>query len=471
MNTNSLDLHGRILIIMSNLGFGQKKAKLASKKHPHTKVHRRVNRLKFKKKEKVLGRKISRNVCFIGLLTVAVLAGTLIPVGSTPWVTNVKAASVTVDSALSKFKDVKGHWAQETIAKALKKNLISGYQDGTFRPNGKITRGEYAAILARATGLEKAQGQAQNVFSDLTGHWSESAVHQLVAQGFIDVNDYVNGFKPNTELTRYEMMKWIASGLVKSESSFGDAFNDTKNTLLPTPEVNRGTIRPEQIPYLALVRGTGVVGGFEDGTLKPADPTTRAEVAAILLRYMEVEGTDASKYSDLNELREVGTTGTNLTTISNYFYTKNSVKVSDISDEDIYLSNNSGVLNLHRFIVVKVQGGKPEGVYNKLFVEPNVPLGNYYLTFADMSFTSKTDKTDLITYSGGLDSGLLKFRRLELEFSKKNGFTTIPDNPKDLITKGKKVRFWTRSTLDFKNGSYHIKTEKLGELKIQNMYY
>lgn len=425
-----------------------------------------------KMKRVVQGKKKRRFVYMMRFLTAAMMAGTCfsLGMGSGQWIAAASAAGVN-DSALSRFSDIKGHWAQATIAKAYEKRLISGYQDGTFRPNGKITRGEYAAILARATRIENVQGQEQISFTDLRGHWSEPAVRQLVAQGFIDTGDYAGGFKPNTELTRYEMMKWIANGLSKSDSSFQDAFNDTKNTLLPTPEVNRGTIRNEQIPYLALVRGTGIVGGFQDGTLKPADPTTRAEVSAILLRYMDVEGTNASKYSDLNEMREVGTTGTNLTTISNYFYTKKSVKVSDISKDDIELSNKSGVLNLHRFIVVKVQGGKPEGVYNKLFVEPDVRVGNYYLTFANLSFISNTEKTDLITYSGGLDSGLLSFRRLELEFAKNNGFVTIPDSPKTFITKGKKVRFWTRSTLDFKNGIYHITSKNIGELKIQNMYY
>lgn len=436
---------------------------------PQTKVHRSVNKVKLKQ----VGQGKKKNaVGLIGMLTAILMAGSYFSFGAEPgqWTTTASAASVS-DNVITQFKDIKGHWAQAAMVKAYGKKLISGYRDGTFRPNGRITRGEYAAILARATRIESVEGQEAAPFPDLQGHWSEPAVRQLVGQGFIHAGDYAGGFKPNRELTRYEMMKWIANGLIQSDRSFQDAFNDTKNTLLPTPEVNRGMIRDEQIPYLALVRGTGIVSGFQDGTLKPADTTTRAEIASILLRYMDVEGKDASKYSELNELREVGTTGTNLTTISNYFYTKNSVKVSDISKGNIYLSNKSGVINLHRFIVVKVQGGKSEGVYSKLFVDPGIAIGNYYLTFSDLSFISNTEKTDLITYSGGLDSGLLKFRRLELELAKRNGFKTIPDSPKDLIIKGKKVRFWTRSTLDFKNGIYHINSEDVGEMKIQNMYY
>lgn len=159
-------------------------------------------------------KKKKRNVWIVGLLTTAVLAGTLLNVGPVHLTSTAIAASGTSDTALSKFKDIKGHWAQATIAKAYEKNLISGYQDGTFRPNGKITRGEYATILARATGLEKVEGQ--NPFADLKGHWSEAAVSQLVGQGFINAGDYAKGFNPNAELTRYEMMKWIANGLMKS---------------------------------------------------------------------------------------------------------------------------------------------------------------------------------------------------------------------------------------------------------------
>jgi hypothetical protein len=422
-------------------------------------------------KRVVQGKKKRRFVYMMRFLTAAMMAGTCfsLGMGSGQWTAAASAAGVN-DSALSRFSDIKGHWAQATIAKAYEKRLISGYQDGTFRPNGKITRGEYAAILARATRIENVQGQEQISFTDLRGHWSEPAVRQLVAQGFIDTGDYAGGFKPNTELTRYEMMKWIANGLSKSDSSFQDAFNDTKNTLLPTPEVNRGTIRNEQIPYLALVRGTGIVGGFQDGTLKPADPTTRAEVSAILLRYMDVEGTNASKYSDLNEMREVGTTGTNLTTISNYFYTKNSVKVSDISKEQINLSNKSGIITLHRYIVVDVTQGKARGVYTPLFIGSGTHLfkGNY-MAFADISFTSKIENSNLITFNGGLYSGFLQFNRLDLNHSTANGLITIPESSSNLIKKNVKKRFWITSVLYGEGGAYIFNEKNEKQIQIQNM--
>ncbi|QOS77778.1 S-layer homology domain-containing protein [Paenibacillus sp. JNUCC31] len=422
-----------------------------------------------KKQMRLADRKSKRNVLIVGLLTMALMAGTLLTTGTMGLVSTVDAATSTNEagttaSALTKFKDIKGHWAQATIVKAYDKNLISGYQDGTFRPNAKITRGEYATLLSRATSLEKVQ--SENPFADLKGHWSESAVTQLIGQGFINVGDYPKGFNPNAELTRYEMMKWIANGLIKSGTSFQDAFDDTKATLLPTPEVNRGTIRAEQTPYLALVRGTGIVGGFEDGSLKPADPTTRAEVSAILLRYMDVEGTDAGKYSDLNEMREVGTTGTNLTTVSNYFYSSGSAKISELSKGYITLTNKSGVMKIHRLIVVDTTKSTPRGIYASLLLEKNYVPGSYK-TFFDISFTSNLEESNLLTFNKGFSDSLIQFNRLDSKLAKEKGFTTLPMNSGELIKKGVQTRFWITSTLRNKSWSYFLESDTEGAFKIQ----
>ncbi|WP_339850591.1 S-layer homology domain-containing protein [Paenibacillus sp. FSL W7-1088] len=423
-----------------------------------------------KKQMRLNGRKSKRNVLIVGMLTTVLIGGTLLTTGTVGLVSTVDAATSTngvgtTASALTKFKDIKGHWAQATIVKAYDKNLISGYQDGTFRPNAKITRGEYATLLSRATSLEKVQGE--NPFADLKGHWSESAVAQLVGQGFINANDYPKGFNPNAELTRYEMMKWIANGLIKSGTSFQDAFDDTQNTLLPTPEVNRGTIRAEQIPYLALVRGTGIVGGFEDGSLKPADPTTRAEVSAILLRYMDVEGTDAGKYSDLNEMREVGTTGTNLTTVSNYKYIKGSF--ADIVNTDYTLKNNVGVVKYHRFIVVDTRGSKPKGLYASLFINKLAKHEtDRFVTFTEMTFTSKNENADLMTLYRSNENIALPIQSLvDPTFGKDRGFTTISHDTSVPFKKNSPLRFWSSHTLD-KKGGYLIKNDAGIKVQIYN---
>lgn len=369
------------------------------------------------------------------------------------------------------FKDVKGHWAEATIAKAYAMGLVQGYQDGTFRPNAKVTRAEYASLLTRATKL--ANGTGGQSFKDMKGHWAESAVTRLSALGFINSSDYSNGFKPNTELTRLEMMKWMSNGLVQSNASFKQAFEDTQNTLLPTPEATKGQIAKAQIPYLALVRGTGIVGGFADGSLQPEEPTTRAEVAAILLRYIDVEGQEASKYADLNEMREVGTTGTNLLTISNYRYTEGDF--GKIMDTKMTLSNKSASLKLHHYIVIDARNSKPRSVYSDLFIDPQKGLKPYqkglFLTYADMTFTSNIEYaiSNMNTFNNGLTNGVIRINRIsDFDYIKKMGITTIAMNSSNFDTKGKTTTFWTESNINASGVGYSLKVDDGNKVQFEN---
>ncbi|ANY67409.1 hypothetical protein BBD42_13685 [Paenibacillus sp. BIHB 4019] len=189
------------------------------------------------------------------------------------------------------------------------------------KADNALTRAEAASMLSRVTQLPKPDmADAASVFPDLDKHSSRSDVRKLVALGMIAKNDYPKGFQPDKAVTRFEIMKWMASGLAASDESFKQALADTAHTLLPTPETYKGGIADKQIPYIAVIRGTGIITGMQDGTFRPADPVSKAELAASLLRYKRVEGTKAEGYQALNELREVGLTGSNLSSITKFKY-------------------------------------------------------------------------------------------------------------------------------------------------------
>lgn len=366
--------------------------------------------------------------------------------------------------AVSKFKDVKGHWAESIIARAVELKLITGYEDGTFKPNGQITRGEFATILSRATKLSASAGE--NSFTDMKGHWAEAAVTQLAAQGFIKPGDDPNGFKPNNQLTRYEMMKWIANGLIASNETFKQAFEDTKNTLIPAPEAIRGEISSDKIPYIALVRGTGIAGGFEDGTLKLQNTTTRAEVAAILLRYMEVEGKNADTYRELNELREVGTTGTNVITLAGYKYNQGSF--ADVVNTPITLSNKSARFKVKHFIVVDARAGNLKGVYSSLFY-PKIEdyQKGQFITYVELDFTSLIDKPNVLIYSAGLKTRLINFYRIEdKNYVDSVGIETFPQITETYFKKNESKALWTTAILNAK-GKFSIQNDNGGFISIQ----
>jgi hypothetical protein len=89
--------------------------------------------------------------------------------------------------------------------------ILNGYTDGTFQPNQSITRAEFAAIAARFLSSEvEDNGVAR--FSDISGHWAEDSINRAVAAGWI--NGYTDGtFRPDQPITRAEVVSVINSML------------------------------------------------------------------------------------------------------------------------------------------------------------------------------------------------------------------------------------------------------------------
>lgn len=99
------------------------------------------------------------------------------------------------------FKDVKSaHWAANDIAAVTAKKWMIGYPDGNFHPDQQVTRAELAQILLN---VKKWNGDAENTFADAKGHWAEKAIGILQAQGLI--TGYPDGtFRPNDSVKRVE---------------------------------------------------------------------------------------------------------------------------------------------------------------------------------------------------------------------------------------------------------------------------
>ena len=100
----------------------------------------------------------------------------------------------------SGFKDVTSDkYYYNSVQKCADKGYVRGYEDGIFRPNGNITRAEFAAIMNTVLGLKDS---AANQFSDVkSGKWYTSAVLNCVKAGII--SGYGNGkFGINDPVTR-----------------------------------------------------------------------------------------------------------------------------------------------------------------------------------------------------------------------------------------------------------------------------
>ena len=172
---------------------------------------------------------------------------------------------------------------------------ISGYPDGTVRPDGKITRAEVSAIFARLT-ENSAPANYSPKFSDVRAYdWFSDSVMKLSKKDII--KGYPDGtFKPNKSITRAEFAV-IASKYIKNPKAADETFSD-----VPMNHWAKDAI--------AMVKAEGWISGYTDGTFKPDAPITRAEAVSIVNRmfdraadgeFVRGHGFEIKKFNDLTD--------------------------------------------------------------------------------------------------------------------------------------------------------------------------
>lgn len=384
------------------------------------------------------------------------LAGTLIsafiPFGSHTAVGTVNAAAIT-------FKDVKyDHWAKKAIDSAVAKGYFKGYADGTFKPNATVTRAEFAALLARVAKGDAAEtASSGHEFSDLTGHWSEAEVERAVSLGFVQPGDYPNGFKPNTPITRFEMSKWMTSGLAAAAEDYKQALEDTKTTVIPVKEYFNPGIPQTKSSYIAVALGTKLMSGYPDGSFGLDKNATRAEASTILLNLEQVGGQKADDFLGLKELRQVGTERTNLETISPF--TTGNTSLNDVAEKTLTFRNNAGSLKLHNYIVVDTEDFKNiKSIYAPLFVDETDYISRLdkpgeYRAYIQITIYPKSKEFDLDHYMNGVTAGIVGGSRISnVSLMQKYEYLTLPHtDTKEFFQShntGKGITLWVERFLN-----------------------
>jgi len=175
--------------------------------------------------------------------------------------------------ALAQPADIQGHWAERQISGWFAKGLVSGYGDGTFRPDNKVTRAEFVVMTNRAFGFT---GGIQAPFSDVSpGDWFFGQVCAAVAAGYI-AGDEDGRFRPGDEISRQEAAVVLSRLLKLKMPEGGDvlaAFKDAGSI----PQWSQAAVR-------AVVAAGYMAGYPEDSTFRPAEPITRAEAVVVLDR-------------------------------------------------------------------------------------------------------------------------------------------------------------------------------------------
>lgn len=178
------------------------------------------------------------------------------------------------------FSDVqKGVWYVEPIQFVVGEGLFNGFEDGTFRPNDTLTRAMAATVLYRLSG-ENGYTTKANFPDVLDGVWYTDAVSWAQENGI--VKGYEDGtFRPDGKITRQEMtvmLQRYAEKIGKTETPANGDLNQFPDA---------ASVAPWAKDAMSWCVGAGIING-KDGKIQPMGDATRAEFAAILMRYVNL---------------------------------------------------------------------------------------------------------------------------------------------------------------------------------------
>jgi len=179
---------------------------------------------------------------------------------------------------IGKFKDMGNHWSDVTVGKLIDIGVIDGYEDGTFKPNDKVTRAEFSKMVFTSAKLEKIEG---NSFTDTSNHWAKDYINTLVEIGGIDKTEYGDNYNPNKNITRLEMAKmvvrtWGLEDKAKEKAGVKTSFDDD----LDIEDKDKG--------YIIIASENEIIKGYPDNTFKPDGEATRAEASTIIVNTLEI---------------------------------------------------------------------------------------------------------------------------------------------------------------------------------------
>ena len=213
--------------------------------------------------------------------TAAFLALGLTTAAVAPLVSPAPAFAQTIN-----YSDVPdNYWAKDFITELTKMGIIEGFPDGTFRPDGPVTRAQFAAMLRRANAnyWDKPDIRDSVDFIDVsTRYWAAIAIDAAYTAGFM--RGYPGDiFRPEQSIPREQVFVSLANGLdyqsIQEPSSVLSIYDDASS------------ISDYALTPIAAATANQLVVNYPNSArLKPNSNVTRAEVAAAIYQAMVKEG-------------------------------------------------------------------------------------------------------------------------------------------------------------------------------------
>jgi len=175
----------------------------------------------------------------------------------------------------TEFSDVKvSDWYYTYLLDLKNKGIISGYEDGSFKPSNTVTREEFVKMIISAAGIELST--ANEGFADVFANdWFAEYVYTAKENGIVNGIDE-NNFGTGRPVSRQDMSVIICNVLDTKTSADKETFKDD------------GKIASYAKNAVYTMKALGVLNGYEDGTFNPSGNLTRAEAVKVISLVLEL---------------------------------------------------------------------------------------------------------------------------------------------------------------------------------------
>ncbi|MDP2211184.1 MAG: S-layer homology domain-containing protein [Candidatus Aquicultor sp.] len=167
------------------------------------------------------------------------------------------------------FKDIgTDDWCFQYIFSLVKKGVVTGYGDGTFKPTSAVTRAEFIKMVVTASGIDTLTVH-NGYFPDVSSaHWVSPYVEAAKESNIIS-GDAAGNFRPDVIINRAEAAEIVVNAAGANENASGDLFSDVASDFWA------------YVPIMTA-RNSGIINGYPDGTFRPTGNASRAESTKII---------------------------------------------------------------------------------------------------------------------------------------------------------------------------------------------
>lgn len=211
--------------------------------------------------------KVFKDTIFLGLIALFVIFAVLALTG-TPLGPVYAAANPSVKT----FSDMNTHWSKTYVDALVAKKVIDGFPDGTFKPQGTVTVGEFSKILVTSLGHYPKALPGKK-------HWAQCYIDKALTEGLVMSTE--KEFQSlDKAMTRGQVARMIYRALPDPQ-----AFNEMVYYQYMVKDFSLCSA-DDRLAILNCFR-KGIITGYTDGTFKDKTTVTRAEATAMMIRYLE----------------------------------------------------------------------------------------------------------------------------------------------------------------------------------------